>query len=50
MYQRIPLWEKQTGAKGKIVYKGDGFAIDKKRRRRSSPSTGAACAPCRWSC
>ena len=43
MYQSIPLWEKQTGAKVKIVYKGDGFAIDKKLRRRSSLWTGAAC-------
>src|SRR5918911_2913240 len=43
MYQSIPLWEKQTGTTVKIVYQGDGFAIDKKLKRRSSPWTGAAC-------
>ena len=26
MCPSTPLWEKQTGAKVKIVYKGDGFA------------------------
>jgi multiple sugar transport system substrate-binding protein len=39
MYQSIPLWEKQTGAKVKIVYKGDGFAIDKKLRQDYAAGT-----------
>jgi multiple sugar transport system substrate-binding protein len=39
MYQSIPLWEKQTGAKARIVYKGDGFAIDKKLRQDYAAGT-----------
>lgn len=39
MYQSIPLWEKQTGAKVEIVYKGDGFAIDKKLRQDYAAGT-----------
>ena len=30
LYQSIPEFEKETGAKVQIIYKGDGFQIDKK--------------------
>lgn len=39
MYKSIPKWEEQTGAKVEIVYKGDGFQIDKKLKQDFAAGT-----------
>ncbi len=39
MYKSIPRWEEQTGAKAQIVYKGDGFQIDKKLKQDFAAGT-----------